>query len=282
MKKKLIAILIIIALIITALLIPAKTYQRWFGKIPIEDEQNYDYYQIVYLKNPQGLLAGVKVPVEIIADDQIVQKWELLTKKISSIPSGYSSPINSAAELIEYRLDENKLVLTVSDDFLLSEGRATIEAIAWTFINEEIKEVVIYVGDEKINELNNYRFQRILKKNGINLKFETQYLFEAIATTIIYNTEDYLLPVTYFHLEKNVCDYIIKRTIFENCDIEEEAVYNYIVTSDVIVINLLTTDSMDEFTLATISDSIKENFDVSRLTINGSNLVLHEAVFKSN
>lgn len=279
MKKKIIAIIVLGLLVLTALLIPNETYKKWFGKVPIENEEEPLYHQTVYLKNKEGYLVGLKVPVFEIEEDEIQQKWDLLTKKVSLIPTGYSSTINSATELIEYRLEDSKLIFNVTDDFLLSEGRSAIEALAWTFINDEVNEIVVLVEGEKIDLLGDYHFKRIIKENGINIKLETLFIYESVPTTLIRHYDDYILPVTYFHLE-DICEFIINKIIFDEEAITFSA-YNYVLTKDSLVINLLNHITLDELTIKSISDTIEANLFVNSLKINGIDSLIHEVVFKT-
>lgn len=281
MKKKIIAIIVLGILVTTALLIPTETYKKWFGKVPVEKEEEWLYHQVVYLKNKEGYLVGLKVPVLAIEEDQIQQKWDLLTKKVSLIPLGYTSTINLSTELIEYEIQNNKLIFNVSDDFLLSEGRTTIETLAWTFIDDEITEIVILVEGEIINNLGDYHFKKVSKQSGINLKFETMFLYESTPTTLVLHYEDYILPITYFHLETDICEFIIGRIIFPEVNDITVNAYNYVLTSEALVINLLTTSALDTFLITSITDTIQTNLNINSLTINGAENLIHEVIFKT-
>ncbi|HHU24018.1 MAG: hypothetical protein PHG08_03300 [Bacilli bacterium] len=279
MKKKIIILAAIILLVATALLIPSSVYQKWFGKVPIDNNnEDLPYRQIVYVENAKGLLVGLEVPVEAIAEDQIQQKWELLTCCFHKVPNGYQSAIHSSAELIDYSIEGSVLTLNVSEDFLLSDGRKAVETIAWSFGDDEIKEVVLKINDEIIHEVNGYTFNKIRRENGINLTYETLFLYEAFPTTIITHYDGYSIPVTYFHLDSNLCEYIIQRTVFGAGLVTQEG-YSYELSKDALVINFATSEVFPENLILTITDSVKANFSVDRLTINGTDTVIHEAVF---
>ena len=117
MKKKIIIILILIVLTITLVAIPKSTYQKLFGNNKIDDSINniYETHQIVYVINSDQKLVGLKVGVSEIEEDQILQKWNLLTKESSNLPAGYVSPINQNTIMIDYQINNNILTLNLSE-----------------------------------------------------------------------------------------------------------------------------------------------------------------------
>ena len=98
---------------------------------------------------------------------------------MNKIPQGYSSPITPSTVLNDYKIEDNKLILNVSEDILRSSGRLAIESLAWTFCNDEIKEVVLRVDENVVNLISDYQFNKISKEIGTNFTYETSYLFEA-------------------------------------------------------------------------------------------------------
>lgn len=279
MKKKIIILAAIILLVATALLIPSSVYQKWFGNVPTDDKnKDLPYRQVVYVENEKGKLVGLQVPVESIAEDEIHQKWELLTCCFDKVPEGYHSAIHTSAELIDYTIEGTVLTLNVTEDFLFSAGRKAIESIAWTFTNDEIKEVVIKINDEIVNEVGGYKFTKIRRENGINLTYETLFLYEAFPATIITHYDGYSLPITYFHLEADLCEFIIQRTVFETGVVTDEG-YSYELSGDALVINFATSQDFPETLIASLTDTVKTNLTVGRLTINGTDTVIYEAVF---
>jgi hypothetical protein len=77
-----------------------------------------------------------------LEEDEIFQKWNLLTANSDKLPEGYTSVINKDAVLNSYEIKEQVLVMDVSPEIKLSNGRSAIETIAWTFLNDGIEEVV--------------------------------------------------------------------------------------------------------------------------------------------
>ena len=154
MKKKIIIVSILIILVVVLLLIPKDVYGKIFKKNKNNEpkiEENL-VYQTMYVKSMNKYLVGVKVGVKALEEDVVSQKWDILTKDVSLIPSGYSSPIALSTTLLSHEVKDGVLTLNVSEDFLSSEGRLAIECLAWNFCNDEVKEIVVKINDEKILE----------------------------------------------------------------------------------------------------------------------------------
>lgn len=279
MKKKIIIGAIALLIVIVAIAIPKTTYQKWFNRNQIQQNDNVlTEFQRIYVVNDQNQLVGVKVYVESIEEDQITQKWNLLTANMNKIPSGFSSPITPSTILESYSIENRKLVLNVSEDISRSAGKLAVDCLAWTFCNDEIEEVVIKNDDVVINTINDYRFNKISIKNGANFTYETAYLYEASYTTIIYHENDIIRPVTYFY-KNNIdeCDYVIKKTL-ATINLNDEN-YEFELENNELVINLLNIDSLDQYTTKTIEDSVKLNLDIDGFTINGQNNVIYDKTF---
>jgi hypothetical protein len=155
-KVKIIIVVTIMLLIGILLAIPKSTYESWFNKdnTPVDDVPNTEKYtRMVYLKNTGGKLVGVNVEVDELEEDEILQKWNLLTSNSDMLPTGYTSVINKDAVLNSYEIKENLLVLDVSPEIKLSSGRSAVESLAWTFINDEITEVALVVNGERLKEV---------------------------------------------------------------------------------------------------------------------------------
>lgn len=279
MKKKVIIGLIVLALVIIAIAIPKSTYQRWFGK---KDENNNieqpTNYQRIFVVNEKNKLVGVNVPVNQIEEDQITQKWNLLTSNMNLIPTGYSSPITPSTLLESYTIENAILTMNVSEDIIRSAGKLAIDSLAWTFCNEEIKEVLLKVEDKVVTDINEYSFTKIRKENGTNYTYETAYLLESDYTTIIYYQDDTILPVTYFYDSKiKECDYLISKVLTASA--LDTLTYKY-----ELVDNRMKIDFSD---LTALSDPLREsleatlcfNFDIDSITINGKDSVLYEKTF---
>lgn len=282
MKSKIKVIVVVVVLLCIGILlaIPKTTYEKWFNKEPVIDNVVNDDDSptlLVYLQNEKGQLVGVNVKVDNLEEDEILQKWNLLTSNSELLPKGYTSTINKDVVLNSYEIKEHVLVLDVSSEISLSKGRVTAETLAWTFGVGEIEEIKLVVNNEPVTEINGYRINKITKKMGTNLEYETSYLFESNATTVVYVEEDYLLPVTYFHLEEDVCTYIIEKT-FNQLSVEMSD-YEYELSEEALVINFLDDTTLSEKALEALTMSFDTNFELIKFTVNNASENLYEAVF---
>ena len=273
MKKK-----IILAILITLICITKTTYQKWFGKTPNDNpiDTNKEY-QTIFVVDEKNKLVGLRVPVEEIEEDQIAQKWNLLTSQMNKIPQGYSSPITPSTVLNDYKIEDNKLILNVSEDILRSSGRLAIESLAWTFCNDEINEVVLRVDENVVNLISDYQFNKISKEIGTNFTYETSYLFEADYTTVVFYENDLILPVTYFYKDINEYDFMISKIFSEN-NIELTD-YTYTVDNENLVIQINDNITMSDSLKQTLEETVKLNFSVDAMSVNGIDTVLYEKTF---
>ena len=278
MKKKIILVVAVLAILITLICIPKTTYQKWFGKTPNDNPLDTNKeYQTIFVVDEKNKLVGLKVPVEEIEEDQIAQKWNLLTSQMNKIPQGYSSPITPSTVLNDYKIEDNKLILNVSEDILRSSGRLAIESLAWTFCNDEIKEVVLRVDENVVNLISDYQFNKISKEIGTNFTYETSYLFEADYTTVVFYENDFILPVTYFYKDINEYDFMISKIFSEN-NIELTD-YTYTIDNENLVIQINDNITMSDSLKQTLEETVKLNFSVDAMTVNGVDTVLYEKTF---
>lgn len=278
MKKKIILVVAVLAILITLICIPKTTYQKWFGKTPNDNPVDTNKeYQTIFVVDEKNKLVGLKVPVEEIEEDQIAQKWNLLTSQMNKIPQGYSSPITPSTVLNDYKIEDNKLILNVSKDILRSSGRLAIESLAWTFCNDEIKEVVLRVDENVVNLISDYQFNKISKEIGTNFTYETSYLFEADYTTVVFYENDFILPVTYFYKDINEYDFMISKIFSEN-NIELTD-YTYTIDNENLVIQINDNITMSDSLKQTLEETVKLNFSVDAMTVNGVDTVLYEKTF---
>lgn len=286
MKKKIIIVSILIVLVIILLLIPRDVYKKIFKKEPTPGNDSpaiSQVYQTLFVKNSNNQLIGIQIPVNAIEEDEIGQKWDLLTSLSSLIPSEYDTPIAKNTTLFSHEMSNNTLTLNVSTDFLSSEGRIAIECLAWNFCDDDISEVVVKVDNQEVNEVNNFYFDKIDKSMGVNFTFETNYLFEANHLTIVYHENNTIMPVTYFYDNSiNKMDYMVAK-IFDSTenmsDLVSSKAYSYEIKNNKMVINFDYNDTFSEDLMATITDTIKQNYIIDSFTVNGTQSVLLEEVF---
>lgn len=280
-KKKLLIILGCVLLVIVILLaIPRSTYEKLFNKTDViinNPNEESGPYQIVYVKNKNQQLVGLKLKVETIEEDQIKQKWELLTSKVNSYPKDYSSPIETSSVLEKYDLIGEILTLYVNQDFCLSDGKEAIASIAWTFCDDTVKEVVIKVNNQVIKKLGEYEFEHINKSITVNYVFETAYLYESEYVTIIYYEQDYIYPVTYFYRNKSIGDFIVCKLLDE--ELINNQAYSFELSEDGFVVNLAYDEILSDDAIKEFSETVKYNLDVESLIINNNVMTIYEESF---
>lgn len=285
MKKKIIIVSILIILVIVLLLIPRDVYRKIFkkGNPNPDGPAQTQVYQTLFVKNSNNVLVGVNVLVNSIEEDTVSQKWDLLTTNAASIPTNYTSPINQKAKLLGHEENNGVLTLNVSSEFLESAGRSAIECLAWNYCNNSISEVVVKVNDEVINMVDGYYFSKISKDLGANLTFETNYLFEADHVTIVYHDNGLITPVTYFYDSSyKKMDYIVAKMFSSNTemsDLVSSKAYSYELKNNIMVINIDYSKELTEDVIATITDTIKQNYIIDSLTLNGTASVLLQETF---
>lgn len=285
MKKKIIIISILVVVVVVLLLIPKDVYKKIFKKDnSIKNNVTEELvYETLFVKNDKDCLVGIKVGVKKLEEDGIAQKWDLLTKNVSSLPSGYTSPINVSAVLYSHVVENNSLVLNVSEDFIKSDGRRAIECLAWNYCNDQIKEVVVKVDDKIIDEVGDFYFSRITKEMGTNFTYEAKDLFESSYLTVVYYENDTIRPVTYFFDDtKNIYDYAIAKMLKNEQELVElvnAKGYTYEVNDTELVINLSYGGSFSDEMKQTILETVKLNFKLSGLSVNGSDAVMLKESF---
>lgn len=277
MKKKIIIGIFILIVLVTLIAIPKTTYQKWFGKSPSDVGKEKTEYQRIFLVNGKNKLVGVKVYVDQIEENQILQKWNLLTKNVSALPEGYSSSITPSTTLEKYELDGHTLVMHVTEEILRSAGKLAVDALAWTFCDDEIEKIVLMLDGKPVTTINDYTFTKISKAAGTNYVYETSYLLESDYTTVIYQENDTIFPVTYFYQSKNECEYVIQK-ILAKSNLETLA-FTYEQTENAIQISFTDLTNLDTTLKETIEQTIGFNFDVDTLTINGKDTTLYEKTF---
>lgn len=277
MKKKILVSIVLGVLVLTAVLLPGYIYKRSLGN---NDEIiNVVYSEKVFALNDSGKLIGQVVALsqedasKLTMSDEIRQKWELLTTHQELLPDGYSSVLSNKADLVDYEIAENVLSINTTSDITTSLGRKAAEAIVWTFCEHDIKEVVLKVNDEVINNFNDFTFKKLTKDIGINFTYETMFLHEATATTIVKTTETQTIATTYFHLNSDVCDYIVSK-ILETSSVSD--LYDYELGVDYLNMTFNDKSVLPSSIIDDLSASVMLNFDINRFSLNDLETVLYE------
>lgn len=280
-KRRLLIILGgLFVVIVLALSIPKDVYQKLFTSSDItidNSDQDLGPKKLVYVFNKDNELVGINLSVDE-NDDEIVQKWDLLTKKINTYPVGYYSAIETTSTLLKYEICQNVLTLNLSNDFLNSDGKNAIASIAWTFCQGDIEEVSIIVDGNKINKLKDYQFTKANKSINVNYLYETSYLFEANFVTIIHNSDNLIKPVTYFFKDEEPIDFIVSMMFddFENLDEKE---YSYEYKDKEFILNLLSDSVINPDDINLFKTTMLLNFDLDSITINNSVMTIYEEDF---
>lgn len=275
MKKKIIFIILLIILIAVLFIIPKDTYRKIFGKddnIPTNAYENSEQI-LVYMCDENNQLIGVNAYVNSIEEDLINQKFDILTKKTGTFKNSYDTCINTMTSLVSYELNNDVLSLNVSKEFLESEGRRTLEQLVWTYCNDEINEIKVLVEGEAINSINGFYFDDLSTNMGINLTCETNFIFEAKTTTVIEYIDDIIKPVTYVYKDLDECDFIVSKLFNE---IYKNKEYDYVISTDSIIIDLSVETSLSENLKKSIVETIKYNMNISNIQVQGLNQVLLE------
>jgi hypothetical protein len=277
MKKIKISLIVLLILGVLAICwaIAGDKILSLFTPIP-EDGNNLTEKLLVYAKNEDNKLIGVNVPVEELEDDAIQQKFDLLTKNAAMLPAGYYSPVGLSTTLIEQTVTEGHLTLNVSDDFSRSDGRITLECLVMNFTDDEVKDVSLKVEGEALTEFGGKEFTTLTKAIGVNLTFETAFLLEATATTIIEEEDGVITPTTYFHLSTDVPSYILNKTLPQEVASLGSAAYNYTLEGKALTINLLNVTSLQEAEIKNIVNSMNANFQLDAIKITASSNIIYD------
>lgn len=278
MKKKIILFITIGVLLVTLICIPKSTYQKLFSENPVEEpiEETREFLR-VYVVDDNNKIVGINVYVDELEEDVVIQKWNILTSNMNLLPSGYSSPITPSTVLNNYTIEDDKMILNVSEEIKRSSGRLTIESLAWNFCNDEIKEVILKVDDEVVTSINDCNFTKITKSIGVNYQYETSYLFEADNITIVYYQDDIIMPVTYFYKDNNQYDYMISKIFSENN--LETVGYTYEIKDDMINIVIEDEIVLNDNVKQTIIETTKLNLELDSITVANNSSTLIEQTF---
>lgn len=281
MKKRLLIVLGIFVLVGVVLLsIPKTTYQKLFNRdadVSVKPESDTRVEKLIYVMSKNDELVGLKVKVDEVIEDEIMQKWDLLTTKVSSYPLGFYSPIETSTILNKYEVCQNILTLSLSEDFLNSDGKNALASIAWTFCDDEIDEVVIKINNEKLSTLKDYHFAKINRKINVNYVYETSYLFEADYVTIVHNDDNVYKPVTYFFQGVDSFDYVVSK-ILDNNIIDNKA-YSYEFEEKNLSINLAVDTVLSTEVIEEIKQAALLNYDVESLLISNNVMTIYEETF---
>lgn len=276
MKKKILVSIVLGVLVLTAVLLPGYIYKRSLGG---ETPVDIVYSEKVFALNNNGKLIGQVVALtkenatKLTMSDEIKQKWELLTTHQDLLPSGYKSVLSNKADLINYTVEDKVLSIETTIDITSSLGRKAAEAIVWTFCEHDIEEVVLKVDDTIISNFSDFTFRKLTKDIGINFTYETMFLHEATATTIVKTTDTHTYATTYFHLNTDVCDYIVSK-VLDTTNVDK--LYEYELGVDYLNMTFNDSSVLSSGIIEDLSASVMLNLDINRFSLNDLETVLYE------
>ncbi len=280
-KRILIGVGCFVLTLIVALSIPKNIYEDLLSNSKIEQEENLNVNKktkLVYVYKTDEGLVGLNIGVDE-ENDEIHQKWDLLTSKSNIYPKGYYTSVETSTILEKYELLQNKLTLVLSNDFLNSDGKKALASIAWTFCNDDISEVVIKVDNKVLNKLQDYSFSKIDRSINVNYQYETSYLFEADYFTILHDEGEFLRPVTYFYSDMTSIDFLASKLLSDEVI---NSGYSYELNQNELTINLGTDEVLSTTIINELIESIKINFKLNSFTINNNVMTIYEEDFTEN
>lgn len=266
-KKKLFVLLIIALLIGILFIIPRSTYEALFNKGSYINDDNTKTEQVlVFMKDKKGMVVGVKVDVDAIEEDEISQKFDILTLRENK-DSKYETYINTNTSLIEHVLENGVLTLNFTSDFNESNGRKAIEQLAWTYLKDGINRLEIKIEDKIVHKVNDFYFDEITKDIGINQTLETVFFDDVRCSTVISYENDVLVPVTYYYNNTNQYEYIMSK-IFSDYAYKNE--FDFTFNKDIVTISFNSDIEVTDELKETLNETLVYNFNVSCITLNGA------------
>lgn len=162
----------------------------------------------IYIKDQNGYVARTNIIKKENSDIEYI--IDILTKNSKNenyIPSNFEALIPANTKLLDYSLNEKVLKLNFSKEFLLvkeNDEEKMIESLIYSLCElESVDKILIYVENEKLNELPNSKVKlpvSLDKSYGINKVYDIKS-FKNITKTIIYYTSKtenitYYIPIT--------------------------------------------------------------------------------------
>lgn len=162
----------------------------------------------LYIKDQNGYVARTNIIKK--KDNDIEYIINLLTKKSlyeNYLPVNFEPLIPENTKLLNYSLNDKVLKLNFSKEFLLvkeNDEEKMIESLIYSLCElENIDKILIYVENEKLNELPNSKVKlpvSLDKSYGINKVYDIKSYKNVTKTTIYYasKTDDltYYIPIT--------------------------------------------------------------------------------------
>ena len=177
----------------------------------------------LYIKDQNGYVARTNIIKK--KDNDIEYIINLLTKGSlyeNYLPINFEPLIPENTKLLNYSLNDKVLKLNFSKEFLLvkeNDEEKMIESLIYSLCElESIDKILIYVENEKLNELPNSKIKlpvSLDKSYGINKVYDIKSFKNVTKTTIYYasKTDDltYYIPITKItNNDANAVEIIVK------------------------------------------------------------------------
>lgn len=177
----------------------------------------------LYIKDQNGYVARTNIIKK--KDNDIEYIINLLTKGSlyeNYLPVNFEPLIPENTKLLNYSLNDKVLKLNFSKEFLLvneNDEEKMIESLIYSLCElESIDKILIYVENEKLNELPNSKIKlpvSLDKSYGINKVYDIKSFKNVTKTTIYYasKTDDltYYIPITKItNNDANAVEIIVK------------------------------------------------------------------------
>lgn len=170
---------------------------------------------MVYLKDKNGYLAPISLPMAIAEGEEVALKLlEVMVDQgiySGSLPVDFRAMIPQGTEVLGYELNAETGIATVNlseqfVDYNMLDERSIVEAITWTLTSlEGVNGVEIQVEGEKLGEMPiaQYPLDEALTRDiGINIEIAEGVNYSHAAPVTLYfssetsNNEQYFVPVT--------------------------------------------------------------------------------------
>jgi len=268
MKKKIIIFVFIFCLILVSLIIPNEFYSNLFNNK--EQEPVYVDSCLVYLLDSNDKLVGVNIPLEKEIEDEFVTTWNLLTV---DVPKDFTSPIYFSTQVITKEINNGIMKLNITEDFNVEVSRSTLECLVYNFCKEDVEKIELSVEGNIVNEVNGVHFEYLSRDLGVNLVYESLDILNSIDLTVIYEYEEYQLPVTYYVDDNtDIVTFFVDKSlnlIDEVGNIDYTNDISFELTDKKLEINVANFESFNKEVLNTLKSSLTSYFDLEEISING-------------
>lgn len=176
-------------------------------KLVVED----DNYQMIMTLDENNLIVPIYVTVDENSD-VVETVFSLFTSKSNTLPLGLRTPIQPSTQLNKYEIDNNVLILDLSEEFLyynINREQQIITALTQTFSNIfEINKIKILINGKQLSTLNSgYNVSNGIEVSNIyNTYLDCMTINESSVAQVymfsVNQNEPYLVPVNYIY-DKN-------------------------------------------------------------------------------